>query len=367
MRSIWAIAKKEFIQISRDRRTLTMLIVIPMMQLMIYGYGINTDVKHLPTYVYDQDRSYLSRRLVDSFTQSDYFTVKTRATSLAEVYSALDKGLAQSVLIIPPDFTANLLKKKRAQVQLIIDGTDSTPANVALNSSQAIVNAFMQNEGLIPVQVLPIDFRPRLWYNPDLKSTYFMLPGLIGLVLQFLVPMITATAIVREKERGNIEQLLVTPIKPYELILGKIIPYIFVGIFIATSIITTMHLLFVVPIHGSIITLFVLTLVYLVVCLGIGLWASTVADNQQQASQMVMFFAMPSILLSGFIFPIAAMPVWVQGISYFIPMTYFLKIVRGIILKGLGFYDLMPQVWPLLLMAVLVIFFSIRRFSKRMT
>ena len=285
---------------------------------------------------------------------------------MSEVYSALDKGLAQSALVVPPDFSANVVKKKMAQVQLLIDGTDSTPANVALNSSQAIINAFMQNEKLIPIQVSPIDFRPRLWYNPDLKSTYFMLPGLIGLVLQFLVPMITATAIVREKERGNIEQLLVTPIKPYELILGKIIPYIAVGVIIATSIITTMHYLFVVPIHGSIVTLFFLTLVYLVVCLGIGLWASTVADNQQQASQIVMFFAMPSILLSGFIFPTGAMPAWVRDISYLIPMTYFLKIVRGIILKGLGFFDLIDQVWPLLLMAFLVIIFSIRRFSKRM-
>jgi len=366
MRSIWAIAKKEFIQVSRDRRTLGLLIIMPMMQLMIYGYGINTDVKHLPTYVYDQDRSYLSRRLINAFTQSDYFTVKTQATSLAQVYSALDRGLAQSALVIPPDFAANLVKKKTAQVQLIIDGTDSTPANVALNSSQAIISAFMQNEGLIPIQVFPIDFRPRLWYNPDLKSTYFMLPGLIALVLQFLIPMITATAIVREKERGNIEQLLVTPIKPYELILGKIIPYIAIGVVISTSIITTMHYLFVVPIKGSITTLFFMTLIYLVVCLGIGLWASTVADNQQQASQLVMFLAMPSILLSGFIFPRESMPGWVRDISYFIPMTYFLKIVRGIILKGMSFFDLLDQVWPLLLMAVLVIVFSIRRFSKRM-
>ncbi len=366
MRNIRAIAFKEVIHILRDRRTLTLIILMPMMQLMIYGYGVNTDVKHLPTYVYDQDRTYLSRRLIDSFTQSGYFKVKTQATSLVQVYSALDKGLAQSALIIPPNFTGDLLKKKGAQVQLIIDGTDSTPATVALNSSQAIVNAFMQNEGLISVQVLPIDFRPRLWYNPDLKSTYFMLPGLVGLVLQFLVPMITASAIVREKERGNIEQLLVTPIKPHELILGKILPYIAIGVIIAGSIITTMHFLFVVPIHGSVVTLFFMTLVYLTVCLGIGLWASTIADNQQQASQIVMFFAMPSILLSGFIFPREAMPVWVKDIGYFIPMTYFLTIVRGIILKGLGFLDLIGQVWPLFLMAVAVIVFSIRRFSKRM-
>jgi len=237
---------------------------------------------------------------------------------------------------------------------------------VALNSSQAIINAFMQNERLIPIQVSPIDFRPRLWYNPDLKSTYFMLPGLVGLVLQFMIPMITATAIVREKERGNIEQLLVTPIKPYQLILGKIIPYIVIGMIIAASIITTMHFLFVVPIKGSVVTLFLLALVFLIVCLGIGLWASTIADNQQQASQIVMFFAMPSILLSGFIFPRESMPVWVRDIGYFIPMTYFLKIVRGIILKGMGFVDLIDQVWPLLLMAVVVIVLSVRRFAKRM-
>jgi len=366
VRNIKAIAFKEFIQVSRDRRTLMLLFLMPIMQLMIYGYGINTDVKHLSTYVFDQDRSYLSRRLIDAFTHSDYFTVKTRATSLAQVHAALDRGLAQSALIIPPHFTGDLLKKKGAQVQLLIDGTDSTPATVALNSAQAIVSAFMQEQGLVASQVSPIDFRPRLWYNPDLKSTYFMLPGLIGLVLQFLIPMITATAIVREKERGNIEQLLVTPIRPYELILGKIIPYIAIGVVIASSIITIMHFLFVVPIHGSVVTLFFLTLVFLIVCLGIGLWASTIADNQQQASQIVMFFAMPSILLSGFIFPREAMPVWVRDISYFIPMTYFLKIVRGIILKGLGFFDLIGDIWPLFAMAVLVIVFSIRRFSKRM-
>jgi len=343
-----------------------MIILMPLLQVLIYGFGVNTDVKHLRTYVYDQDRTYLSRRLINAFTQSDYFAVTSQATSLKELHQGLDKGLAQIALIIPPHFTGDLLKKKGAQVQLLIDGTDSTPANVGLNSSQAIVNAFMQEEKLIPIQIAPIDFRPRLWYNPDLKSTYFMLPGLIGLVLQLIVPMITASAIVREKERGNIEQLLVTPMQPYELMIGKILPYIAIGILIASSIVIAMHFLFLVPIKGSIITLFCLTLIYLIVCLGIGLWASTIADNQQQASQIVMFFAMPSILLSGFIFPREGMPLWVHDIGYFIPMTYFLKIVRGIILKGMGFYDLFDQVWPLMLMAVLVIVFSIMRFSKRM-
>lgn len=369
MHNIRAVVFKEIIQILRDQRTLMLIILMPVMQVVIYGYGVNMDVRHLRTYIYDEDQTYLSRRLVDAFAQSDYFSIinvgSVRGHSLREVRASLDKGRAQAVLIIPPQFTADVLKKKGAQLQLLIDGTDSTPANVALNSSQAIVNSFMQTQGLVQIPVLPIDFRPRLWYNPDLKSTYFMLPGLIGLVFQFIVPMITATAIVREKERGNIEQLLVTPIKPYQLIIGKIIPYILLGMIIAVSIVMAMHFIFLVPIRGSVLTLFCLTLVYLVVCLGIGLWASTVAQNQQQASQIIMFFAMPSILLSGFIFPRETMPLWVHHIGYFIPLTYFLKIVRGIVLKGLGFFDLMDQVLPLVVMATLVIIFSIRRFGKR--
>ncbi len=365
MRNIKAIVFKEAIHILRDRKTLMLVIIMPIMQVMIYGFGVNTDVRHMPTYIYDQDQTYLSRRLADAFVNSDYFTVNKKANSLAEIRDGLDKGRASAALIIPVGFTGDILKKKGSQVQLLIDGTDSTPANVALNSSQAIVTSFMQSEGLVQVPAMPISFHPRLWYNPDLKSTFFMLPGLIGLVLQLIVPMITAAAIVREKERGNIEQLLVTPIKPYELILGKIIPYVAIGVIIASSIVMAMHFIFQVPIRGNIFTLFALTLVYIVVCLGIGLWASTIADNQHQASQLVMFFAMPSILLSGFIFPRETMPLWVHHIGYFIPMTYFLKIVRGIILKGMGFVDLIDQVWPLLLMATVVIIFSINRFGKR--
>lgn len=366
MRNIKAISIKEVIHIMRDRRTLMMVIFMPLMQVLIYGFGINTDVKHLSTYVYDQDRTYLSRRLIASFEHSDYFRVMERTQTIHEVRHGLDKGKAQVGLVIPPNFSADVLKHKTAELQMLIDGTDSTPANVAMNSSQAIVSNFMQVEGLVMVNVLPIDFRPRLWYNPDLKSTYFMLPGLIALVLHLIVPMVTANAIVREKEQGNIEQLLVTPIKPYELIIGKILPYIGVGLIISVSIILAIHFIFQVPIRGNLIDLFLLTLLYLVVCLGIGLWASTIAQNQQQASQIVMFFAMPSILLSGFIFPRETMPIWVHHIGYFLPMTYFLKIVRGILLKGMAFIDLLDQIWPLLLMAAVVIIFSINRFSKRM-
>jgi ABC-2 type transport system permease protein len=366
MKNIKAIAKKEFLHIIRDRRTLMMVVFMPLVQLLIYGYAINTDVKHLSFYVYDEDQKYLSRRLIDAFEQSAYFDIKKRVTSADQLYQALDRGRAKAGILIPPNFTKDLLAGRGPKLQLLIDGTDSNPATVALNTSQAIVTAFMQKEGLVPISAAPIDFRPRLWYNPDLKSSFFMVPGLIGLLLQMLIPMITASAIVREKEGGNIEQLIVTPIKPYELILGKICPYIVIGLMITLTIVFTSGILFHIPVRGNMLTLLTLTLLFIVVCLGIGLLASTVADNQQQATQVIMFFMPPSILLSGFIFPRETMPLLVYYLSYLIPLTYFVKIVRGIILTGLGFVALWDQILPLLIMAAVVLAVSIKRFHKRL-
>jgi len=366
MERIKAIARKEFLHIIRDRRTLTLIVLMPLMQLTIYGYAINTDVKHLATALYDEDQTPMSRRLVQAFEQSAYFDIKTRVHSLEEVRHAIDRGRAKAGLHIPPDFSKGLLAGHGSTLQLLIDGTDSNPANAAQNTSQAIVTSFMQREGLIPVQVLPIDFRPRMWYNPDLKSAFFMVPGLVGLLLQLLIPMITATAIVREKERGNIEQLLVTPIKPYELIVGKLIPYVVIGLVIAMTIIAAAWALFHVPIRGNPVLLLGLTMLFLTVCLGLGLFASTVAENQQQAAQIIMFLAAPSILLSGFIFPRETMPRPIFYLGYVIPLTYFVKIVRGVILKGLGLFDLWEQVIPLTLMAIAIVTLSIRKFHKRL-
>ena len=362
-----AVLQKEILHIRRDRRTLMLIVLMPFMQLTIYGYAINTDVKHLATALYDEDQTPLSRRLVAAFEQSAYFDVRWRVDSSLELRRVIDKGRAKAGLHIPPGFAKDLLAGRTTTLQLLIDGTDSNPANTALNTGQAIVTTFMQRERLISVQVLPIDFRPRMWYNPDLKSAFFMVPGLVGLLLQLLIPMITATAIVREKERGNIEQLLVTPIKPYELMIGKLIPYVGIGLIIAMTIIGAARLLFHVPIRGNPLLLFSLTLLYLIVCLGLGLFASTVAQNQQQAAQIIMFLAAPSILLSGFIFPREAMPLPIFYLGYAIPLTYFLKIVRGIVLKGLGLFDLWEQVLPLAGMAVAVVWFSIRKFHKRLT
>jgi ABC-2 type transport system permease protein len=366
MERIKAIARKEALHILRDKRTLKLIIFMPFMQLVTYGYAINTDVKHLPTVIFDQDRTSMSRRLVDAFEQSQYFRVIERVDRLDSIRRDLDRGRAKAALVVPPDFTKDLMAGRPAQLQMLIDGTDSNPASTALNTSQSIVTRFMQTEGLIPVRVAPIEFRPRLWYNPDLKSPFFMVPGLVGLLLQLLIPMITATAIVREKERGNIEQLLVTPIKPYELLIGKIIPYIGIGVLIALTILVSARFMFGVPIRGNPATLFVLTMLFLMVCLALGLFASTIAENQQQASQIIMFFAAPSILLSGFIFPRESMPLPIYLIGFFIPLTYYLQIVRGIVLKGLGYADLWTQILPLAALAVTILFLSVKRFHKRL-
>ncbi len=366
MGRINAVIKKEWIHIFRDRRTLMLILFMPLMQLLIYGYGIDTDVKHLHTVLYDEDQTPLSRRLVQAFAQTAYFDFTKQVHSPAAFQENLDLGTVKVGLHVPPDFAKDLFAGRVANLQLAIDGTDSNPANVALNASRGIVETFMQNEKLVPVSVLPIDFRPRLWYNPDLKSAFFMVPGLVGLLLQLLIPMITSTAIVREKERGNIEQLLVTPIKPYELMVGKLIPYVFIGMLIAVSIITAARFLFHVTVRGNPLTLFVLTLLFLTVCLGFGLFVSTVAQNQQQASQIVMFLAAPSILLSGFIFPRESMPLPIFALGYLIPLTYFLKIIRGIILKGLGWMDLWPQILPLAALAIFILTFSILKFHKRL-
>jgi ABC-2 type transport system permease protein len=367
MRCIAAVVRKEFLHILRDRRTLMLIIMMPMIQLIIYGFAVNTDVKHLRTILYDEDQTYLSRRLVDAFAQSAYFDIVERTQTFEEIRRAVDLGKAKVGLHIPPNFTRDLLSGRHSELQVLIDGTDSTPANTALNTSQTIVTAFLQKEGLATVQESLIDYKPRMWYNPDLKSSFFLIPGLVGFLIQFLIPMITSSAIVREKERGNIEQLLVSPIKSYEIITGKLIPYIFVGLLIAMMVLTAAHFLFHVPVRGQPATLFLLTLLFLMVCLGIGLFASTIAENQQQSAQIVMFFAAPSILLSGFIFPRETMPWPIFYLSYFIPLTHFLKIVRGITLKGLGIVDLWPQILVLGVMAMSIVFLSIRKFHKRLS
>ncbi|MBI4211016.1 MAG: ABC transporter permease [Deltaproteobacteria bacterium] len=365
MSRIKAVAWKEILHIFRDPRTLMLILLMPAVELILYGYAINMDVKHIKTALYDESQTPISRRLVETFEQSAYFDIKMKVSSPGELRRAIDVGGMKVGLRIPPDFAKKVLSNAETPVQMTIDGTDSMYANTAINTSRAIVAAFMQKEGLLPADTGPIDLRQRLWYNPDLKSVYFMVPGLVGLLLSFIVPMITAAAVVREKEQGNIEQLIVTPIKPYELMIGKILPYVAIGMIIMVLILVFAHLLFQVPIRGDLFSLFSTTLLFVFVCLGIGLFISTIADNQQQASQLVMFFVLPSVLLSDFVFPREMIPAPISYVSYVLPLTYFLTIIRGIVLKGLNLFDVWKQILPLLGMAVLVVSLSVLKFRKR--
>ncbi len=366
MGRLFAIIQKEMRHLLRDKRTLGMITIMPLLQVLIYGFAIDVDVKHLRMAVQDEDRTPLSRRLIAQFAQTGYFDIATEVQDPKTLQQQLDRGHVKAALHIPPDFAKDLYAGRHSRLQMLIDGTDSTPASVALNTGQAIVTAFMQREGLVPMTVVPIEYHPRLWYNPDLKSAYFFVPGLVGFLLMFIIPMLTATSIVREKEGGTIEQLLVTPVQPWEIIVGKMLPYLGIGVIMATLILSAAYLVFGVPIRGNLFTLYSLILVFLIAYLGIGLLASAVAHTQQQATQTVMLLMTPSVLLSGFIFPRESMPWSIAWIGNLIPLTYFLKIVRGIVLKGLGFADLWDQILPLAGMAVLVIVLSVRKFHKRL-
>jgi len=356
--------RKEFVHIWRDKRTLLFILFIPAFELALYGYAIKVDIKHIYTAVLNEDGHRLSREFIETFRQSTYFDVVRTLTTSQEMQPLLDRGEVKAILHIPPDFTRRVLRGEGAHAQMLVDGTDPNPAQAALANGAVIANAFEQRFNPQKISLQRLDFRPRLWYNPDLRSSWFMVPGLLGLILMMLIPGMTAAAIVREKERGNLEQLLVTPVKPYEFILGKILPYVAIGMVIAVSIVFAGWALFDVPVRGNVATLFVLVFFFLVGCLGMGILLSTLAENQNQANQMIMFIAVPSILLSGFIFPREAMPAPARWIGYAIPMTYFLKILRGVLLKGAGWKELWMHIWPLGVFGATMIGLSIRKFRK---
>src|SRR5258708_6972885 len=366
MRGIKAVMVKEFVHIMRDKRTLMFLLFIPAFELALYGWAIKVDIKHIRMAVLNEDNHYLSRELVHTFNASTYFDVVQSLDRPDQMQTLIDRGKVKAVLRIPPDFSKRVLRRENALVKMLVDGTDPNPAQAALSNSSVIVQAFQERFHVRKLSLARIDFRPRLWHNPDLRSSWFMGPGLRGLILMMMVAGMAAASIVKEKERGNLEQLLVTPIKPHEFIIGKIIPYICIGLFVVCSIVFAGWALFAVPVRGPLITLFSLSFLFLVGCLGLGILLSTLAQNQNQANQMVIFIAVPSVLLSGFIFPREAMPPLAAGIGALIPLTYYLKILRGILLKGLGWTDLWEQIWPLTLFGCATVSLSILKFRKKL-
>ena len=368
LKRIWAVFAKEFIQFFRDRVTFTTAIAIPLIQLILYGYAINTDVKHQSTVVFDQSRSTMSRDILYKFQSSQYFDIKKFVNSSNAVGEAIDDGQAKVGIIIPPKLESNILGNKPSQILVIIDASDPMSSSSALSASQMIglienqeiLTKKLQQNGIILPNKNPFEVDVRAWYNPDLLSTYFLVPGLIAVLISLSTLVLTAMAIVREKERGTYEQLIITPLRPIELTIGKVMPYAIIGYTQMTFVIVAAVALFNLHIKGNILLLYIFALPFILANLSLGYIISTLAKNQQQALQMSFFLMVPIFLLSGFMFPREAMPGIIYYLSYIAPATFFLVIVRGIILKGLGFFELWR--WEMGLILYIIIALNISRF-----
>ncbi len=354
---VWSVVVKEFIQIRRDRRTLAIVLVLPVMQLVLFGYAINTTVDHIPTVVLDESRDAQSRKFLASFFNTGYFDRVSQATSLDEVRQAIDDGTAHVGIVVPPTFSHDLVAGRPAQTQLLVDGSDPNTAQTAL-----LVGSTVAQSGATGGQA--IDLRPVVLYNPAMQSVNFMIPGLLGLIMQFQTLLLTAFAVVRERERGTLEQLVVTPIKPWELMAGKILPYViiaFTNVIFASAV---GRYWFGVEFAGSFPLLLALSALFLLSSLGLGLLVSTISQTQTQAMQIALFIMLPSILLSGFVFSREAMPHPIRELGLLIPLTYFLQILRGVILKGVGVDALWQQVVALGIFGLAVFTLSANRFRK---
>lgn len=352
------IAWKELRQLRRDRLTLGMMIVLPMVQLLLFGFAINTDVRHLSTVVFDQDRGSAGRDLAERMRATGFYDFNGEVASYDEIGRAFREGRANVALVVPPRFSANVAAGKRATVQLVVDASDAQTVASATNTAALVVaDRATGAAGFHP----PITIEATAWYNPDLRTAVYIVPGLIGVILTMTLVMLTAMAIVRERERGTLEQLIVSPIGRPELMLGKILPYVGIGFVQMTLILFLGAAVFGVPFAGSILLLYALALLFIAGNLAVGLVFSTLARSQLQAMQMSFFFVLPNILLSGFMFPRAGMPKSLQWLSELLPLTHFLQIVRGIVLKGSGFFELVDQMlWLAGIFAVLLTIASLR-------
>ena len=368
-----ALLLKEFIQMRRDRLTFGLMIGIPIFQLLMFGFAINTDVKHLPTAVFDQSHSAESRDLLESFSASGYFDLDIYAKSFKELNSLIDNGQAKVGIVLPPNFADEVRGGRSASVQVIVDASDSMAASSAISTAMTIGQLRSQNimvkrlESLGGrISGLPYDIRIRPWYNPDFVTAFYMVPGIMGMILTMTMVMITSMAIVREREHGTLEQLIVTPMKSWELMLGKIIPYVFVGLVQAAVALMVGILVFDLPIRGNLVELFLYTLLFIVASLSLGMLISNFSKTQMQAMQLSFFIILPSVLLSGFMFPREAMPEFFFQLGRLLPITFYLQIMRGIVLKGVGIAALWPQVLALVIYTSIVLSVSVVKFRKKL-
>lgn len=369
-----SIIRKEFIQIIRDRRTLAIILVIPIMQLFLLGYSATTDIRNVPLAVLDRCRCAESRALLDAYRAADYFRLAYTVWSEDELRLLIERGAVRGGIIIPPDYHTALAAGE-AQVAFVLDGSDATAGSTALAAATLIgqqhattvMLAQLERRG-IDVQRLrpPLEVRTRVWYNPDLISSHFMIPGVIGMILYAITAILTATAIVRERERGTIEQLIVTPIRSWELVLGKVIPYVLLAFVNTIEVLAIGHGWFGVPVRGDLGLIVGCSGLLLLSGLGIGLFASTLANTQQEAMLTVWMTLLPSLFLSGFFFPLEAMPKVLQWLSYIVPLRYYLIIIRGLLIKGVGFTAIWPEVLALSLFGLFILSAAAVRFRKRL-
>jgi ABC-2 type transport system permease protein len=365
--SFWPMLRKEFIQMRRDRFTLAMLIGIPAIQLILFGYAVQTEVRNVPTVVLDESHTSQSRRLVEMMANTRNFDIIGKARDRAEVREAIERGDAAAAIIVPPEFATDLKRGQTAQAQVIVDAADPLSSSAAISAaaltgarSGAELTARQTASSVAP----PVEVRVRPWYNAEGRSSHYIVPGIIGVLLTMTMVSITGAAIVRERERGTLEQLVVTPIGKTSLMLGKTIPFAVVGYLQVTVILLLGKLLFDIPVRGSLTMLYVLIAPFIIASLGMGLFISAMTKTQIQAMQLSFFFIMPNILLSGFMFPRAAMPELAQWVGAALPLTYFLTVMRGVLLKGVELGDVWRQALVLTGFAVVLVAMSVRKFHK---
>lgn len=366
------IIRKEFRQIRRDRKVLAILTVVPAMLLLLNGYALNFDVRNITMAVYDGEKSSQSRELISSFITAGYFEYTEHLTDYTAAQSMIDEGKVKLVIVIPPDFSRQNMTGRPSSVQLLVDGMDANAATTIIGYAQAVVQQYSQTiilENLSRVgkkSYIPVSYEARIWYNPEMKSAYFLVPGLIAFILAITGVVATALSIVKEKERNTIEQIDVSPVTPLGLILGKMIPYALISLVAAALVLIAAYFLFGVVVKGSYVLLFFSTLLFICAALGQGLLVSTISDSQQVAFQIATLISMlPTMILSGFMFPISSMPLFLQILSNITPAKFYLVIMRSIVLKGVGIEAFWDQLLYLSIFIVIVVTVSVKRFKQR--
>ncbi len=372
---VWDFVLKELRQARRDRRLMGMLFGMPILQLLLYGYAVNQDIRHLRLIVCDQDHTSVSRRLIESIQASpEYFDVIGYVSNVNDAKSFLQSGRASLALVIPRQFNRDVARNQTGELQVLVDGSDPNAGTIATSylakivASEAgrILQSRLNHAGLGRSALGVIEARIQFWYNPTLESSFSLVPGVVCIITGNLTIFMSALAVVRERELGTIEQLLVTPMRPWELMLGKLLPYMAMGFVNVASTVILALILFGVPMRGSFVTLLAVSGLFMIGSLGMGLFVSTISKNQQQATQLASLILMPNMMLSGFMYPVTNMPAWLQPITYALPMRYYLICVRGLMLKANGFPELSNQIWPMAAISILIFLAAVSMFQKRL-